>query len=83
MTEGQHFYLKDLLYSLMLESHNDTAVAIAEQIGGSVQRIRGHDEQKSGRAGMYILHISSRRTDWMQRTRTESTTQPPETLPVS
>ena len=36
MTEGQHFLLKDLLYSLMLESHNDTAVAIAEQISGSV-----------------------------------------------
>ena len=32
MKEGQSFYLKDLLYSLMLESHNDTAVAIAEHI---------------------------------------------------
>ncbi|WP_069997613.1 D-alanyl-D-alanine carboxypeptidase family protein [Cellulosilyticum sp. I15G10I2] len=29
--------LGDLLYSLMLESHNDTAVAIAEHIGGSVE----------------------------------------------
>ena len=37
MTEGQCYLLKDLLYSLMLESHNDTAVAIAEQIGGSVK----------------------------------------------
>lgn len=37
MAEGQRFLLKDLLYSLMLESHNDTAVAIAEQIGGSVK----------------------------------------------
>jgi len=37
MREGQTFYLKDLLYSLMLESHNDTAVAIAEYIGGSVE----------------------------------------------
>lgn len=36
MREGQKFYLGDLLYSLMLESHNDTAVAIAEHIGGSV-----------------------------------------------
>lgn len=34
---GQKFYLNDLLYSLMLESHNDAAVAIAEHIGGSVQ----------------------------------------------
>ena len=37
MREGQRFFLKDLLYSLMLESHNDTAVAIAEQIGGSTE----------------------------------------------
>lgn len=36
MKEGQQFYLKDLLYSLMLESHNDSAVAVAEHIGGSV-----------------------------------------------
>ena len=34
---GTEFYLKDLLYSLMLESHNDTAVVIAEHIGGSVE----------------------------------------------
>lgn len=34
---GQQFYLKDLLYSLMLESHNDAAVIIAEHIGGSVE----------------------------------------------
>ena len=31
------FYLQDLLYSLMLESHNDSAVAIAEHISGSVE----------------------------------------------
>lgn len=37
MTKDDTFYLKDLLYSLMLESHNDSAVAIAEHIGGSVE----------------------------------------------
>lgn len=35
--EGQQFVLKDLLYSLMLESHNDTAVVIAEGVAGSVE----------------------------------------------
>lgn len=35
--EGEQFKLKDLLYSLMLESHNDVAVAIAEHVGGSVE----------------------------------------------
>ena len=37
MQSGDKFILGDLLYSLMLESHNDTAVAIAEHIGGSVE----------------------------------------------
>ncbi len=32
---GRTFRLEDLLYSLMLESHNDTAVMIAEHIAGS------------------------------------------------
>ncbi len=34
--EGEQYKLKDLYYSLMLESHNDVAVAIAEHIGGDV-----------------------------------------------
>ena len=34
---GEQYYLKDLLYSLMLESHNDVAVALAEHVGGSVE----------------------------------------------
>lgn len=37
MQTGNQFRLEDLLYSLMLESHNDTAVAIAEHVGGSVE----------------------------------------------
>lgn len=31
--KGESYQLKDLLYSLMLESHNDSAVVIAEHIG--------------------------------------------------
>lgn len=34
---GEKYYLRDLIYSLMLESHNDCAVAIAEHVGGSVE----------------------------------------------
>ena len=37
LKEGEQYYLEDLLYSLMLKSHNDTAVAVAEHIGGSVE----------------------------------------------
>lgn len=32
ITTGEQYYLRDLLYSLMLQSHNDSAVAIAENI---------------------------------------------------
>lgn len=35
--EGEQYLLGDLLYSLMLESHNDSAVAIAEHISGSCE----------------------------------------------
>ncbi len=31
--KGEQYLLEDLLYSLMLESHNDAAVAIAEHVG--------------------------------------------------
>ncbi len=34
---GEEYHMGDLLYSLMLESHNDVAVAIAEHVGGSVE----------------------------------------------
>lgn len=36
MQAGQTFYLKDMLYGLMLESFNDCAVVIAEHIAGDV-----------------------------------------------
>ena len=32
LQKGEQYYLEDLLYSLMLKSHNDTAVAIAEPV---------------------------------------------------
>lgn len=44
---GEQFYLKDLLYSLMLESHNDSAVMIAEHIGGSVEGFAAMMNQKA------------------------------------
>lgn len=34
---GEQYILGDLVYSLMLESHNDVAVALAEHVGGSVE----------------------------------------------
>ncbi len=51
MTEGQQFFLEDLLYSLMLESHNDSAYAIAEHIGGTVEEFAGMMNQKAQEIG--------------------------------
>lgn len=52
MQTGEHYQIKDLLYSLMLESHNDSAVVIAEHIGGKQLQLatkpmeRGAEESK-------------------------------------
>ena len=51
MREGQTFYLKDLLYSLMLESHNDTAVAVAEHIAGSTEKFAEKMNEKAEELG--------------------------------
>ena len=38
MRSGEQYRLRDLVLSLMLESHNDSAAAIAEHVGGSVEQ---------------------------------------------
>ena len=48
---GEQFYLRDLLYSLMLESHNDSAVAIAETISGDVKSFANLMNQKAKEIG--------------------------------
>lgn len=56
MRMGERFYLKDLLYSLMLESHNDTAVCVAESIDGSVGAFAGRMNQKAEEIGCCATH---------------------------
>lgn len=51
IAQGEQYLLKDLLYSLMLESHNDTAAAIAEHIGGSVEGFAELMNQKAEALG--------------------------------
>lgn len=45
--EGERYELSDLLYSLMLESHNDSAMAIAEHIGGTAENFAAMMNQKA------------------------------------
>ena len=45
--EGEQYRLEDLLYSLMLESHNDTAAAIAEHVAGTREAFADMMNQKA------------------------------------
>ncbi len=55
--EGETYRLKDLLYSLMLESHNDSAVVIAEAVGGSVEGFASMMNQKARDIGCYDTYF--------------------------
>lgn len=55
--KGEKYYLKDLLYSLMLESHNDSAVVIAEHIAGSVQSFAKMMNDKARQLGCNDTHF--------------------------
>lgn len=57
MLEGEKYKLKDLLYSLMLESHNDSAAAIAEHIGGSIEEFADIMNQKARDIGCYSTYF--------------------------
>ena len=57
MQKGEEYYLKDLLYSLMLKSQNDTAVAIAEHVGGSVENFAVMMNEKAVQIGCTQTHF--------------------------
>lgn len=54
---GEKYRLGDLLYSLMLESHNDSAVVIAEAVGGSVENFAAMMNQKARDIGCYDTYF--------------------------
>ncbi len=49
----EYYKLEDLLYSLMLESHNDAAVVIAEHIAGSTESFADMMNQKARDIGCF------------------------------
>ena len=55
--EGERYRLKDLCYSMMLESHNDAAAAIAEYVGGSVEGFASMMNQKARDLGCYHTYF--------------------------
>lgn len=55
--EGEQFYLKDLLYGLMLESFNDCAYAIAEHVAGSAEAFALRMNEKAEKIGCKDTHF--------------------------
>lgn len=55
--EGEQYYVEDLLHSLMLESHNDVAVALAEYVGGSVEGFAELMNEKAAELGLSGTHF--------------------------
>lgn len=55
--EGEQYVLKDLMYSMMLESHNDSAVAIAEYVGGNVAGFAEMMNRKAEQIGCTHTHF--------------------------
>jgi len=56
---GEKIKLNDLVYGLMLRSGNDTAVAIAEHVGGSLDGFVHIMNQKAKEIGMYNTHFAN------------------------
>ena len=54
---GETFYMRDLLYSLMVPSHNDTAIAIAEHISGSTSAFAQLMNKKARELGCTNTHF--------------------------
>lgn len=53
----EEYAVRDLLYSLMLESHNDSAVIIAESIAGSVEQFTAMMDAKARELGCADTHF--------------------------
>ena len=54
---GDRYVLQDLLYSMMLESHNDSACAVAEQVGGSVEAFAQMMNRKAAEIGLHDTYF--------------------------
>ncbi|WP_425484282.1 D-alanyl-D-alanine carboxypeptidase family protein [Halobacillus locisalis] len=59
LTEDEEILLRDLVYGLMLRSGNDSAVAIAEHVGGSVEGFTQMMNEKALWLGMNASHFEN------------------------
>lgn len=56
MRSGESYRMEDLLYSMMLESHNDSAVCVAEYVGGNVEGFARLMNRKAEEIGCTDTH---------------------------
>lgn len=73
--ENEQFYLRDLLYALMLESYNDSAVVIAEGLCGTVEGFVDLMNQKAVELGCeHTYFVTPNGLDGSDERGTHSTT---------
>lgn len=53
---GEHYTVRELLFSLMLESHNDAAVVLGEYIGGKLLGETGEISEHTGEESRAAIH---------------------------
>lgn len=58
-TEGEKFTLRQLLYTMLLESANDSAVVVAEHIGGTVEKFAELMNAKAREWGAKNSHFTN------------------------
>lgn len=63
MQRGMRYRMEDLLYSLMLESHNDSAVAIAEHIGAKSLDLPAAEERTKEQSREAVKAFCDRMTE--------------------
>ena len=56
---GQQVSMRSLLYGLMLESGNDAAVALAQRVGGTVEKFVDMMNRKAEELGMHNTHFNN------------------------
>ena len=59
LSEGEQMTIRDALYTLMLESANDTANALAEYVGGSLEGFAQMMNEKAASLGCTDTHFSN------------------------
>ena len=59
LSEGEQMSIRDALYTLMLESANDTANALAEYVGGSMEGFAQMMNEKAASLGCTGTHFSN------------------------